>query len=104
MERIFTARSSHPRRHGRDRRREIARENAGVIVRKIVHRQSKMPGSGIRQREVVTAGGRVVTVTGGGGTFHDAIASAYAGVAQIDFDGMQYRRDIGQKALLEHPR
>jgi phosphoribosylamine-glycine ligase len=25
--------------------------------------------------------------------------TAYAAVAEIQFDGMQYRRDIGQKAL-----
>ena len=31
--------------------------------------------------------------------FHDAIATAYAGVEKIQFDGMQYRRDIGRKAL-----
>jgi phosphoribosylamine-glycine ligase len=29
----------------------------------------------------------------------DAIATAYAGVKRISFDGMQYRRDIGRKAL-----
>ena len=28
-----------------------------------------------------------------------AIARAYAGVLQISFDGMQYRRDIGRNAL-----
>ena len=36
---------------------------------------------------------------GSGDTFEDAIARAYAGVEQISFDGMQYRRDIGRKAL-----
>jgi phosphoribosylamine--glycine ligase len=29
----------------------------------------------------------------------DAIEKAYAGVRCISFDGMQYRRDIGRKAL-----
>jgi phosphoribosylamine---glycine ligase len=48
---------------------------------------------------VVTAGGRVLTVVGRGPTYQAAIATAYAGVARISFDGMQYRRDIGQKAL-----
>ena len=32
-------------------------------------------------------------------SFTDAIARAYAGVAQIHFEGMQYRRDIGRHAL-----
>jgi phosphoribosylamine---glycine ligase len=48
---------------------------------------------------VVTAGGRVLTVVGRGATFTDAIATAYAGVAKISFDGMHYRRDIGSKAV-----
>ena len=48
---------------------------------------------------IVTAGGRVLTVVGSGPTFDAAIARAYAGVNAIDFDGMQYRTDIGQKAL-----
>jgi phosphoribosylamine--glycine ligase len=49
--------------------------------------------------ELVTAGGRVLTVTGRGATYADAIARAYDGVGKISFDGMQYRNDIGRKAL-----
>ena len=48
---------------------------------------------------IVTAGGRVLTVVGSGPSFEAAVARAYAGVTAIDFDGMQYRTDIGQKAL-----
>jgi phosphoribosylamine--glycine ligase len=48
---------------------------------------------------LVTAGGRVLTVVGRGASFGDAIARAYAGVDRIHFDGMQYRRDIGRRAL-----
>jgi len=50
--------------------------------------------------ELVTAGGRVLTVVGRAPTFDRAIALAYEGVAQISFEGMHYRRDIGQKAKL----
>ena len=49
--------------------------------------------------DVVTAGGRVLTVVGRGATFDAAIARAYDGVSKIRFDGMQYRQDIGRKAL-----
>lgn len=49
--------------------------------------------------EIVTAGGRVLTVVGSGDTFEKAIDRAYAGVSAIHFDGMHYRRDIGRKAL-----
>jgi phosphoribosylamine--glycine ligase len=48
---------------------------------------------------LVTAGGRVLTVVGRGPDFQEAIGRAYAGVQRIAFDGMQYRRDIGTKAL-----
>jgi phosphoribosylamine--glycine ligase len=56
-------------------------------------------GTARRGDDIVTAGGRVVTVVGRGLTFEDAIARAYAGVAKISFHGMHYRRDIGRKAL-----
>jgi phosphoribosylamine--glycine ligase len=49
--------------------------------------------------QVLTAGGRVLTVVGRGPTYEDAIDRAYDGVSRISFDGMQYRRDIGKKAL-----
>jgi phosphoribosylamine---glycine ligase len=48
---------------------------------------------------IVTAGGRVLTVVGRGGTYEAAIARAYEAVRRISFDGMQYRSDIGRKAL-----
>jgi phosphoribosylamine---glycine ligase len=57
-------------------------------------------GTARRDRELVTAGGRVLTVVGSGADFSEAIARAYEGVAQIAFDGMQYRRDIGRKAAI----
>jgi phosphoribosylamine--glycine ligase len=56
-------------------------------------------GTARRDGQLVTAGGRVLTVTGRGADFESAIACAYSGVAQISFEGMQYRRDIGRKAL-----
>jgi phosphoribosylamine--glycine ligase len=48
---------------------------------------------------LVTSGGRVMTIVGKGSTYQAAIERAYAGVARVHFDGMQFRRDIGHKAL-----
>lgn len=48
---------------------------------------------------IVTAGGRVLTIVGRASTFAEAIERAYAGVRCIAFDGMQYRRDIGRRAV-----
>ncbi len=56
-------------------------------------------GTASRGDGVVTAGGRVLTVVGRADTFPNAIARAYSGVAAIQFDGMQFRRDIGRKSL-----
>jgi phosphoribosylamine--glycine ligase len=56
-------------------------------------------GTRVENGVVVTAGGRVLTVVGRGPTYEAAMRRAYAGVAQISFEGMQYRRDIGRKAL-----
>ncbi len=56
-------------------------------------------GTAERDGRLVTAGGRVLTVVGRGADFAEANARAYAGVLQISFDGMQYRHDIGRKAL-----
>jgi phosphoribosylamine---glycine ligase len=56
-------------------------------------------GTALRGRQLVTAGGRVLTVVGRGANFAEAISRAYAGVMQVSFDGMQYRRDIGRQAL-----
>lgn len=48
---------------------------------------------------VVTNGGRVLGVTGRGGSVRSAIAKAYEGVQVISWKGAQYRTDIGKKAL-----
>jgi len=49
--------------------------------------------------QVVTAGGRVLTVTALGDDVAAAQARAYAGVRHIFFDGAYYRHDIGYRAL-----
>jgi phosphoribosylamine--glycine ligase len=48
---------------------------------------------------LLTAGGRVLTVVGRGPDYQAAMARAYAAAGEIQFDGMQYRRDIGRKAV-----
>jgi phosphoribosylamine--glycine ligase len=47
--------------------------------------------------ELVTAGGRVLNVTGLGADLADARAAAYAAAEEIDFEGKQMRRDIAMK-------
>jgi phosphoribosylamine---glycine ligase len=56
-------------------------------------------GTKLKQNQLVTDGGRVLNVTAVGEDFKSAIAQAYAAVEKIEFEGMYYRRDIGQRAI-----
>jgi phosphoribosylamine--glycine ligase len=56
-------------------------------------------GTSMQEGQLVTAGGRVLTVVGRGETLSDAMTVAYEGVSRIRFEGMQFRRDIGRRAL-----
>ncbi len=56
-------------------------------------------GTARQDGRIVTSGGRVLTIVGRGTTYRDAIGTAYAAASRITFDGMQFRTDIGRKAL-----
>jgi len=56
-------------------------------------------GTALAGDELVTSGGRVLCVTALGDTVRVAQRCAYDAVAQVQFDGMQYRTDIGHRAL-----
>ena len=69
--------------------------NAESRGAKVFHSGTRLSASG----HLETAGGRVLGVTASGNDLKTAILRAYEGVACIHFDGMQFRRDIGQKGL-----
>jgi phosphoribosylamine--glycine ligase len=56
-------------------------------------------GTKLDKNVVVTSGGRVLGVTASGATLDLAISKTYDDVRKIHFDGMHYRKDIGQKGL-----
>ena len=56
-------------------------------------------GTQLHDGHIVTAGGRVLGVTGLGSDIADATRRAYAGVKWIQFAGAHYRRDIAARAL-----
>jgi phosphoribosylamine--glycine ligase len=56
-------------------------------------------GTALEGGSVVVSGGRVLCVTALGDSVRQAQKAAYAAVAEIRFDGMQYRTDIGHRAL-----
>ena len=57
----------------------------------IFHAGTKNDGN-----DIVTNGGRVLAVTGQGQSLDEAIAAAYKGVSRIHWDGLYFRKDIGQ--------
>jgi phosphoribosylamine--glycine ligase len=56
-------------------------------------------GTALQGDRLVTAGGRVLCVTALGETVKTAQQRAYQALATIRYDGMQYRRDIGHRAV-----
>jgi phosphoribosylamine--glycine ligase len=70
-------------------------EEAGALEGvKVFHAGTKRSNG-----DIVTAGGRVLGVTARGADLESAVERAYAAVRCIQFDGMQYRRDIAHRRL-----
>ena len=56
-------------------------------------------GSARLGNQLVTGGGRVLAVAAAEATLEEALARAYEAMADIHFEGMYYRRDIGHRAV-----
>ena len=56
-------------------------------------------GTALEDGQVVTSGGRVLCVTALGDSVKLAQRAAYAAIAEIRFEGMQFRTDIGHRAV-----
>ena len=52
-------------------------------------------GTGFQGNEIVTKGGRVLTVTSQGKQLQEAVVNAQKALSYIHFDGMYFRKDIG---------
>jgi phosphoribosylamine--glycine ligase len=59
----------------------------------IIHAGTKLIGG-----KVVTDGGRVLSVAARGNDIDDSADRAYCAVSHVQFEGMQFRRDIGWRA------
>jgi len=56
-------------------------------------------GTAIADGKLVTSGGRVLGVTAAAESLDKALEKAYQAMAEMRFEGMYYRRDIGHRAL-----
>ncbi|MDC0177546.1 phosphoribosylamine--glycine ligase [Polaribacter sp.] len=52
-------------------------------------------GTTTKEDKVVTSGGRVMAVTSFGNTIEEALAKSYRSIDKIQFENMNYRKDIG---------
>ncbi|HSY70193.1 MAG TPA: phosphoribosylamine--glycine ligase [Edaphobacter sp.] len=60
-------------------------------------------GTAIKDGQIVTAGGRVLAISSVAPDLQSALDKAYAELSKISFEGMQFRRDIGYRALSQEP-
>jgi len=74
---------------------EVAEQVPGVVV---FH-----AGTALREGRLVTAGGRVLGVSALGADLEAAVEAVYEAATRVSFEGMHYRRDIGQRALRRPP-
>jgi phosphoribosylamine--glycine ligase len=56
-------------------------------------------GTAVKDGQLVTAGGRVLAISAAAPSLREALDRIYARIQDISFEGMQYRRDIGHRAL-----
>jgi len=58
-------------------------------------------GTALQDGQLVTAGGRVLSVAAHGETLQEAVTRAYDAASHISFEGIHYRRDIAHRGLQE---
>jgi phosphoribosylamine--glycine ligase len=92
---VVLAAGGYPGPYQKGKRIEGLAEAAGLPDVHVFHAGTRRSADG----EVLTAGGRVLGVTGTGASIREAIAAAYRGVGLIRFQGSRYRSDIGHRAL-----
>ena len=77
-----------------DKGKEITGLNSGENQQAVVFHA----GTRLKNGKILTDGGRVLGVTAMGSDINQAIKNAYSAVAKIKWDGIHYRKDIGNKA------
>jgi phosphoribosylamine---glycine ligase len=78
---------------------ESGAEISGVEAAEAVGALVFHAGTATRDGRLLSAGGRVLDVTGLGGSVAAARERTYAAVEQIEFRGMQFREDIAARAM-----
>jgi phosphoribosylamine---glycine ligase len=75
----------------------------GAVINGLEHKTDDVwvfhAGTAEKDGQVVTAGGRVLCVTALGDSVREAQNRAYEAINKISYEGMQYRKDIGFRAV-----
>lgn len=90
---VVLASGGYPGRYDKGKRITGLEAAARVPNVTVFHAGTRIDGDAI-----VTSGGRVLSVTAIGADIDEAAASAYEAAALIEFEGKQYRKDIGFRA------
>ncbi len=90
---VVMASGGYPGKYETGKRIEGLTDAMNIAGVKVLHAGTKREGNAI-----LTSGGRVLGVTASGNTLDAAMASAYQAIANIRFDGMHFRKDIGAPA------
>lgn len=56
-------------------------------------------GTSMKNNKIITAGGRVMGITGLGNTLKASKDNVYSAISKVYFEGMYYRKDVGDKGL-----
>jgi phosphoribosylamine--glycine ligase len=91
---IVLVASGYPGKYEQGKRIHGLEDAAKMEGVKIYH-----AGTTAMEGAIYSAGGRVLNVTAVGDTLRQALDRAYAAAERIEFEGKDYRKDIGRKGL-----
>ncbi len=91
---VVCAASGYPGDYAKDKEISGLDQAAKLDDLVVFHAGTKKSGN-----KILTSGGRVLGVTGLGGSIKEAINKTYAAIGKINFEGMYFRKDIGKRAI-----
>lgn len=95
---VVCAAGGYPGDYAKDKEISGLGEAARLADVVVFHAGTKKVGD-----KILTSGGRVLGVTGLGATIKEALNKTYQAMNKIKFEGMHFRRDIGEKAVSDKP-
>ncbi len=89
---VFTVSGGYPEAY--EKKKPIQFASADLTDQMVFHAGTSLSGN-----EIVTNGGRVIAVSAFGENLESALKKTYAGVEAINFEGKNYRKDIGKDLI-----